>query len=469
LSAPSPSASSASSDSASSASSHSPSSASAIRPANVRTILAAAALLLAAGLSGDTLSLTLSQAVDRALSDGTAARLAALEVEQSEALASRAKSPLRPRVEAVVSDFNQSLNLATFGLTFPGIPNVVPPFNVFDAHIAASMNVIDVAARRRYAAARQQIRVSEADRERSDDDVAAAVASLYLTVRRAESLVDETESNVKLFERLREQAAHQQQAGTGTRLDTTRADVQLSRQRQALLAAETQRDIARLALLHAIGADLSSTLVLADRRETLPGPVPTAEFAIETARRRRPELRAFDENLAAARLQLSAARGERWPRLSVQAQGGYNGNHLGDLSWTRLIGGSISFPVYSGGETAAKIEEARLNELSLQIQRREAELRVEEEVRRDLLAYRSAESRERLAEENARLALDELTLATDRFVNGVSSSIEVDNAQTSVASARDARVSALADREQARIELARATGEIREEIAKESP
>ena len=167
-------------------------------------------------------------------------------------------------------------------------------------------------------------------------------------------------------------------------------------------------------------------------------------------------------------LQLSA-KGKTWPRLSVQAQGGYNGNHLGDLSWTRLIGGSISFPVYSGGETAAKIEEARLNELSLQIQRREAELRVEEEVRRDLLAYRSAESRERLAEENARLALDELTLATDRFVNGVSSSIEVDNAQTSVASARDARVSALADREQARIELARATGEIREEIAKESP
>jgi outer membrane protein TolC len=116
-------------------------------------------------------------AVDRALSDGTAAKLATLQIEQSRNGAARAKTALNPRVEAVVSDFNQSLNLQTFGLTFPGIPPVVPPFNVFDAHIAASIDVIDLAARRRYAAAKQQIRVSEEDRERADDDVAAAVAS----------------------------------------------------------------------------------------------------------------------------------------------------------------------------------------------------------------------------------------------------------------------------------------------------
>jgi len=433
------------------------------------TSLAALAIALALPLPAETLTLTLSQAVDRALSEGTAARLAALQIEQSRAGAALAKTALQPRVEAVVSDVNESLNLKTFGLTFPGLPSVVPPFNVFDAHIAASMNVIDLAARRRYAAARQQIRVSEAERERSDDDVAAAVASLYLAIRRADSLVDETSANVKLFERLREQAAHQQQAGTGTRLDTTRADVQLSRQRQALLVARTQRDTARLALLHAIGADLASDLVLADPAEVLAGPVPPADVAIETARRRRPELRALDESLGAARLTLSAARGERWPRLAAQFQGGYNGNYLGDLSWTRLIGGSLSFPVYSGGETAARIEEARLNERSIEIQREEADRRIQEEVRRDLLAYESAASRVELAEENVRLADDELTLATDRFVNGVSSTVEVDNAQTSVAAARDARVAALADREQARIELARATGEIRDAIAKEKP
>ena len=432
-----------------------------------RAPLFAAFLAVASLGCAETLTLTLPDAMDRALSEGTAARIASLSVEEARLGAERAKTALRPRVDAVVSDVNQSLNLKTFGLTFPGVPAVVPPFNVFDAHVAASMNVIDVAARRRVAAARQQIRVSEAEREQSDAEVAAAVASIYLTIRRAESLVDETAANVKLFEKLRAQAAHAQEVGVGTRLDTTRADVQLSRQRQALLVAETQRDTARLALLRAVGADLADTLVLSDSFTPPARELPTPEEAITAARRLRPELRAVDEGLKQARLTLAAARGERWPRLSAQFQGGYNGNYLGDLSWTRVVGGSLSFPVYSGGETAVRIEEAKLQERSLEIRREDLDRRIQEEVRRDLLAYRSAASRADLAGENARLAGDELTFATDRFVNGVSSEIEVDNAQTSVIAARDARVAALADQEQAWIELERATGRIGDLARKE--
>ena len=434
-----------------------------------RAALALAALLASAALRADTLTLTLSEAIDRALADSTASKIASIGVDEARVAADRAKTALNPRVDAVVSDVNQSLNLQTFGLTFPGIPPIVPPFNVFDAHIAASMNVIDLAARRRVRAARQEIRVSETEREQSDADVAAAVASLYLTIRRAESLVDETKANVDLFEKLRDQAAHAQQAGVGTRLDTTRADVQLSRQRQALLAAETQRDVARLALLRAIGADLADTLVLTDRPEAPAGPLPTPEDAITLARRLRPDLRAVDESLVAARLSLDAARGERWPRLAAQFQGGYNGNYLGDLSWTRVIGGSLAFPVYSGGEIATHIEEAKLQERSLEIRRNDLDRRIQEEVRRSLLAFRSAASRVALAEDNARLAADELKFATDRFVNGVSSGIEVDNAQTSVIAARNARVAALADEEQAWIDLKHATGEIFEAARKEKP
>jgi len=428
------------------------------------------ALLAAAGAArGETVTLSLSDAIDRALAESTASKLASLGIDEAQIAADRAKTALNPRVDAVVSDVNESLNLQTFGLTFPGIPPIVPPFNVFDAHIAASMNVIDVAARRRVKAARQQIRVSESEREQSDADVAAAVASLYLTIRRAESLVDETKANVDLFERLREQAAHAQQAGVGTRLDTTRADVQLSRQRQALLAAETQRDVARLALLRAVGADLGDSLVLSDRPEAPAATLPTPEEAIALARRLRPDLRAVDESLVAARLSIDAARGERWPRLAAQFQGGYNGNYLGDLSWTRLIGGSLMFPVYSGGEIAAHVEEAKLQERSLAIKRDDLDRRIQEEVRRSLLAFRNAVSRVALAEENAKLAADELRFATDRFVNGIASGIEVDNGQTSVIAARNARITALADEEQAWIDLKHATGEIRQIAGKEKP
>ena len=51
----------------------------------------------------------------------------------------------------------------------------------------------------------------------------------------------------------------------------------------------------------------------------------------------------------------------------------------------------------------------------------------------------------------------------------MASSIEVDNAQTTLASARDSRLDALADEAQARFELARATGEIRNLIPGGAP
>ncbi|MES1211574.1 MAG: TolC family protein, partial [Acidobacteriota bacterium] len=95
------------------------------------------------------------------------------------------------------------------------------------------------------------------------------------------------------------------------------------------------------------------------------------------------------------------------------------------------------------------------------LQQRDTERQVEEEVRRALLILGNARSRVELAGQSLLLAQDELEQASDRFKAGVASSIEVDNAQTSLATARDLRIDALADEAQARFDLARATGQIR--------
>jgi len=100
---------------------------------------------------------------------------------------------------------------------------------------------------------------------------------------------------------------------------------------------------------------------------------------------------------------------------------------------------------------------------------REKAVEVEQEVRQALLSFDNARSRVELADQSLKLAQDELELASDRFKAGVASSIEVDNAQTSLAAARDARIDALADAVQSRFDLARATGEIRGMIPEKNP
>jgi outer membrane protein TolC len=418
----------------------------------------------------EPLRLSLADAIRRALDEGTAARIATSRVTEAEAQARLAGSVLQPQVSAGTLTANESINLETFGFTPPpGEPPVAGPFNVVDAHVTMAMNLIDVAARRRYAAARAGIEVSREERRRTENEVAAAVASLYVAMGRGSARIDEIRANVDLFEKLRQLAADQKQAGIGTRLDTTRAEVQLARQQQSLLVATNERDLARLALLRAIGADLGADVVLTDDWTRLAPAVPTLDQALAAARQSRPELTLLAQRIKAAELTAEAARAERLPTVAAQAQGTESGNRVSDAAWSRTLAVAVNVPIFTGRRIEARIAEAQAQREQLLLQQRDAERQVEQEVRRALLAVENARSRVELAEKSVALAQDELELASDRFKAGVASSIEVDNAQTSLAAARDVRIDSLADESQARWDLARATGQIRTLFATEAP
>ncbi|HYU31158.1 MAG TPA: TolC family protein, partial [Thermoanaerobaculia bacterium] len=175
----------------------------------------------------------------------------------------------------------------------------------------------------------------------------------------------------------------------------------------------------------------------------------------------RPELTLLGERLRAAGLALEAAQAEKLPTLAAQAQAIESGNRVQDLAWSRSFTATVNVPIFTGRRTEARIAQARSQQEQLLLERRDTERQVEQEVRRALLLLDNARSRVELAEQNVRLSQDELDLASDRFKAGVASSIEVDNAQTSLATARDLRIDALADEAQARFDLARATGQIR--------
>jgi outer membrane protein TolC len=432
----------------------------------MKTRILAALLALGVGAgpvqAQEPLRLSLADAIRRALEEGTAARIATSRVSEAEAQAQLARSALQPQVSAGTFTANESLNLVTFGFQpAPGEPPVVGPFYVVDAHLNLAMNVIDVAARRRYAAALAGVKVGAEERRRTENDVAAAVASLYVALGRSSAQIDQIRANVDLFEKLRQLALDQKKAGIGTRLDTTRAEVQLARQRQALLVATNQRDLARLALLRAIGADLGADVVPADDWTRMEAPVPTVEQALAAARQGRPELTLLAERLRAAGLNLEAARAEKLPTVAAQAQAVESGNRVSDLAWSRTFGATVNVPLFTGRRIEARIAEAQAQQEEILLQQRDIERQIEQEVRRALLVWENARSRVELASQSVQLAQDEMELASDRFKAGVASSIEVDNAQTSLAAARDLRIDALADEAQARFDLARATGEIR--------
>jgi len=306
-------------------------------------------LLLAFALpvEAETLRLSLPEAVGLALRAGTQAELARSAEERAVVARREAFGALLPRVDARLLRYSQSINLATFGFEIPGQPPVVGPFNVTDAQLAAAMQVFNLAALRRVQALRQAETASRYDVEAAENDVAAAVARLYLLVQRAATQVSSRQADVALFERLLKTAQDEFAAGTGTRLDVAQANVQVARARQALLAAENDEQTAKLALLNALGANEADNVTLA----AVPPPSLPPGDAVARARAQRPELKELAAREAAARLGVEAARARRLPSVSFDYQGTIPRHRLPDAtglnSLLRQTGGSMGLALFA--------------------------------------------------------------------------------------------------------------------------
>src|SRR4051794_39039722 len=167
----------------------------------------------------EPLRLTLGDAIRMALGTGTQAQLARSNEELARIARSEALNALLPQADAKLMRYNQSINLQTFGFSLPGLPPVVGPFNVTDAQLSAAVQVFNFAALRRYQSLKSSAEASQYQNEQAENDVAAAVARLYLIAQRAQSQIDARQADVALSTRLLQTAQDEFKAGTGTRLD----------------------------------------------------------------------------------------------------------------------------------------------------------------------------------------------------------------------------------------------------------
>jgi hypothetical protein len=85
---------------------------------------------LVVSASAETLQLSLSDAVQRALQAGTQTQLARSAEERALIARTEAFQSLLPQADGRLIRYNQSINLQKFGFTIPGQPPVVGPFNV---------------------------------------------------------------------------------------------------------------------------------------------------------------------------------------------------------------------------------------------------------------------------------------------------------------------------------------------------
>lgn len=412
------------------------------------------------------LRLSLREAIQAAIDNNVNVRLLKERIAAAQAQANTSLGALLPNVGGYLNGRNQTVNLAAFGLPADRLGalgltrSVTEPFEVYDARATLVQNIFSLSLVQRWRAARSGIDVANLEAEVTKRDVMATAGLLYIEALRADEAVKAREADIELSQQLLTLARNRKAAGVATGLDVTRQEVELENNHQRLLVSQNELENARLNLIRSLGIAFDVRLILTDDLKFVPVAPQAPEQALMAAREQRLELRAQENRQRLASLTLSSVTSERIPSLSLNGDYGWIGLKPEDALATRSIGLTFSIPIFDGGQRESRISETRSRVRQESIRMKDVSDQVTLEVRNALLTLESSMQQVAVAEKGMELALKELTFARDRFMAGVTTNIEVTNAQTSVARARDNQIEALFRFNASRINLARAKGEI---------
>lgn len=179
--------------------------------------------------------------------------------------------------------------------------------------------------------------------------------------------------------------------------------------------------------------------------QELPTNATSADVAdlVETALIRRPELLSLRNDREAAMHFAKSQRDARLPTVSAVGAAGYAPWHNDHLMDDYAVGGvQLSMPLFAGGLYVAKQREAELKAEADAELLRSVENNVIRDVRIAWLDVNDAVEQFQTTEELAQNAADAFTLAQARYKAGISSIVELSDAQLNLTSAQIAETNA---------------------------
>jgi len=422
-------------------------------------------------LEPGVVQLSLQDAISRGLRQNLGLLLAGQDVRSSRGERWRQLSALLPNVNTSSFVADSKVDLAEFGFTFkfPGvsIPAVVGPFAYVDSRASVTQNIFDWNAINSTHAASEEAKSAQETYKDARDLVTLAVGYEYLQAIADEARIETADAQVKTAQSLYDQASDQVKAGTSPAIDGLRAQVEMKLRQQQLIQAKNDFAIQKLTLARVIGFAPGQQFELTDKSPYQPFVGMTVEAAVKQAYESRSDFKAASEDVRAAEYSRKAAEAGYLPSLSVSADYGL-ASTVPALSTHGVfdVRGTLAIPIFQGGkvhgdvlEADARLEKSRQHLEDLRAQ-------IDAEVRTALLNVESAEEEVAVAQSNIALADQTLAQSRDRFQAGVTDTVEVVQAQETVASAHENYISSLYRDNYAKISLARALG-VAEEGVKE--
>lgn len=314
-------------------------------------------------------------------------------------------------------------------------------------------------------AARLSRDATDAQVEAARTDVALRTREAYYSALLGRELVRVQERALEQARRRLEQVEDFERAGTASEFDLLTARVEVENLRPDLIQARNQLELARNRLKRTAGVPLDRPVVLTDSFPRPSGDPRSEEAYVQQAVDARSDLRGQQVRVQLQEENLTAQERDALPTLDLvagltrQASSDDVLPPEQDFVQTATAGLAFSLPLFDGRRRAGQVQqaEAALNREQFRLRQLGENIRLEvQQAHQEMTAAR--ERIEALAT-TVRRAERALEIAQTRFRNGLSTQVELNDAELAVTRARTNRARALHDHAVARARLMAATGE----------
>lgn len=406
---------------------------------------------LAASQSGP---LTLNQCIEIALQRHPLLQSARHQIANAEAGIKVSKSAARPQV-GLAGGYTQNN-----GQPSGGIVSSLP--EGFSAGVVAKQLISDGGrTTASIQSAKYTLASTTASYNEVEQNVILGAHQSYYGVLAAEQLVDAQVQARNLSELHTKEAKARYDEGIAPKADVTKAEVELANAELSLIRARNNMALAYSSLNNALSLPITTTLKLSGQihsQQVQPG----LEDSLSAAYANRPELKRMEAQVQAAQSEIQAAGsatkpafyltgGGMWPRTT----GGIRSD--GETTWT--VGLTASINLSDGGETRARVQQARETVGKLKSDLEYEKQQIELEVQQTLLNVIEADQRVTTAIKLIDQAEENYRIAQGRYKEGIGPMIDVVDAETTLTAARTSHVQAILDSLMSRAKLDKATGQ----------
>jgi outer membrane protein TolC len=401
-------------------------------------------------------TLSLREAVERALKESPDVVLARLEADRAAQAARLAHSVFVPRV-VVGSGLAYSSGLPM------SIEGATP--SIFQANAIGS--VFNRAQSLHVASARESRRGAEIDANAKQEEVVYRTAETFLDAENAARIAETSRQEADALGRVLDTVRARAGEGRELPIEVKKAELNLARARYRSQVFESNAEAARISLATLLAYEPSDQVAPAPGERTIAAVPESAEAAVAAALASSKEIRSLESKLLAKQLDVRSQQAERLPRMDLVAQyallSKFNNYAKFFNSFQRnngQLGISFQVPLFSGPAVSAAVAQAGAEAAQVRLQLRAAQSRVAADARRAYQEMKQAETGKEVAKMDLDVARDQVSLLLAQMGEGRASVRQVDDARTAETDKWIAFYGAAATAEKARWALLRQAGEL---------